>query len=391
MIAGPAGVHICNECVRLCRNIIQDDPSGSSAASSTLEGMRPSAIKEYLDDHIIGQDRAKTSLAVAVYNHFKRIRDGAATHDGDVELAKGNIIMIGPTGSGKTLLARTIAKRLGVPFTMADATSLTEAGYVGEDVESIVKNLWLQANRDPELAGKGIVCIDEVDKISRGGSSPASVRDVGGEGVQQALLKIVESQKVMLPPDSNRGRPQQDLVTIDTSNILFICCGAFQGLEEIIQRRVSRSRIGFGADFARAKQERSALLRQVRAEDLIQFGLIPEFVGRLPVIVTLDELEDRDLVEILWKPRNSLVRQYRRLFELEGVKLKFHHEAMMAMVAEGIKRGTGARGLRAIMESVMLDVMYDLPSLDGVRECVITEGAVLGKETPLLIRDVPTA
>ena len=389
MIAGPGGVHICNECVRLCRNIISDDAPPAGTERSTLEGMRPSSIRSYLDEHIIGQDRAKTVLSVAMYNHFKRIRDGAASSEQDVELAKGNILMIGPTGSGKTLLARTLAKRLGVPFTMADATSLTEAGYVGEDVESIVKNLWLQANRDPELAGKGVVCIDEVDKISRGGSSPASVRDVGGEGVQQALLKIVESQKVMIPPDPNRGRPQQDLITIDTANVLFICCGAFQGLEEIIRRRVARSRIGFGADFSSARQDRSALLQQVRSEDLIRFGLIPEFVGRLPVIVTLDELDERSLVEILWKPRNSLVRQYRRLFELEGVKLKFHHEAMSAIVAEGIQRGTGARGLRAILESVMLDVMYDLPSLSGVRECVITEESVRGDAKPLLIHDSP--
>ncbi len=389
MIAGPDGVHICDECVRLCRNIIDEEHPNEVEAETTFASMRPAAIKAYLDEHVIGQERAKRALSVAVYNHFKRIRDDA--HDDDIELSKGNILMIGPTGSGKTLLARTLARRLGVPFTMADATSLTEAGYVGEDVESIVKNLWLQANRDPELAGRGIVCIDEVDKISRSGSSPSSVRDVGGEGVQQALLKILESQAVMIPPEGARGRPQQDLVQIDTTNILFVCCGAFQGLDEIVERRVARSRIGFGADFDRVRIDRARLLQQVRAEDLVRFGLIPEFVGRLPVIVTLDELEARDLVEILWKPRNALVRQYKRMFELEGVKLKFHHEAMVAVVTEALARGAGARGLRAILERVMLDIMYDLPSLRGVRECVVTAETIADGTPPLLLHDARPA
>jgi ATP-dependent Clp protease ATP-binding subunit ClpX len=389
LIAGPDGVHICDQCIRLCRSIVTEGRAPDGDEAGSFDRMRPSAIKRYLDEHVIGQDRAKKVLSVAVYSHFKRLRDLDARTD-DVELSKGNILMIGPTGSGKTLLARTLARRLGVPFTMADATSLTEAGYVGEDVESIVKNLWLQAGRDVDLASRGIVCIDEVDKIARSsGTRGSAVRDVGGEGVQQALLKVIESQNVMIPPDGNRGRPQQELVTIDTSNVLFICCGAFSGIEEIVERRVAQPRIGFNAEPVRrgdAAERRRALMKQVRSEDLQKFGLIPEFVGRLPVIVTLDELETDDLVEVLWKPRNALVRQYMRLFELEGVKLRFHHEALLAVVAEARKRGAGARGLRAILESVMLDVMFELPSMDDVRECVITEASVLRHEKPILVR-----
>ena len=386
MIAGPDGVHVCDECVRLCREIIDEDLPRPADTSEPLANMRPPAIRAFLDEHVIGQDRAKLTLSVAVYNHFKRIREDDRDPEDGVELSKGNILMIGPTGSGKTLVARTLARKLGVPFTMADATSLTEAGYVGEDVESIVKNLWLAAGKDPELAGKGIVCIDEVDKISRAGSSPSSVRDVGGEGVQQALLKVIESQRVMIPPEGSRSRPQQEFIQVDTTHVLFVCCGSFEGLADIIERRVSRSSIGFGASFEGVKARRSELLRQVRPEDLTKFGLIPEFVGRLPVIVTLDELEDSELVEILWKPRNALVRQYKRLFELEGVKLKFHHEAMTSVVAEAVKRGSGARGLRAILERVMLDIMYELPSVDDVRECVITEASVSDSAPPILVR-----
>ena len=385
MIAGPDSVHICDECVRLCRNIIDEDAPEPDPGPASLGDMRPAAIKEWLDEHVIGQDRAKRALSVAIYNHYKRIRDTGEVDD-DIELSKGNILMIGPTGSGKTLLARTLARKLGVPFTMADATSLTEAGYVGEDVESIVKNLWLAAGRDAELAARGVVCIDEVDKIARGGGSPSNVRDVGGEGVQQALLKIVENQVVNISPEGNRGRPNQELVPIDTSNILFVCCGAFAGLEEIVERRVSRSRIGFGADFTDVRADRARLLEHVRAEDLVKYGLIPEFVGRLPVMVTLDPLTESDLVEILWKPKNALVRQYRRLFELEGVKLRFHHEAMVAVVERALTRNSGARGLRAILEAVMLDIMFDLPSRRGVKECVITESCVRDGEPPLLTR-----
>ncbi len=386
MIAGPDGVHVCDDCVRLCREIIDEDAPRAGAGTLTFADMRPQAIRAFMDEHVVGQDRAKTVLSVAVYNHFKRIRTDNPVEDDGVELSKGNILMIGGTGTGKTLIARTLAKKLGVPFTISDATSLTEAGYVGEDVESIVKNLWLAAGRDPVLAGKGIVCVDEVDKISRGGGSAASVRDVGGEGVQQALLKVLESQKVQIPPEGSRNRPQQDFIEVDTTNILFVCCGAFQGLTEIVERRLSSSSIGFGSNqAARTKRDRSEILKEVRAEDLTKYGLIPEFVGRLPVIVTLDDLSSSEMVEILWRPKNSLVRQYRRMFELEGVKLKFHHEALVSIVAEAMRRKSGARGLRSILESIMLDVMYELPSLDNIRECVITEECVTERARPLLI------
>ena len=386
MIAGPDRVHICDECVLLCREIVDEGLPRAAEPTESLANMRPPAIRAYLDEHVVGQDRAKLALSVAVYNHFKRIRD-AEEDDDDTELSKGNILMIGPTGSGKTLVAKTLAKKLGVPFTMADATTLTEAGYVGEDVESIVKNLWLASDRDPELAAKGIVCIDEVDKIARAGGAAGGMRDVGGEGVQQALLKVIESQNVMIPPEGSRTRPQQEFIQVDTTNVLFVCCGSFEGIHEIIERRVSRSSIGFGAEVEKIKAKRSELLRQVTPQDLTKFGLIPEFVGRLPVIVTLDELDESQLVEILWKPRNALVRQYVRLFEFEGVKLKFHHEAMTAVVAEAITRGSGARGLRAILEGIMLDIMYEMPSLDDVVECVITEECVLEGAPPILIRE----
>ncbi|MFT4703087.1 MAG: ATP-dependent Clp protease ATP-binding subunit ClpX [Bradymonadia bacterium] len=393
MISGPDGVQVCNECVRLCQEIIEDDRPKEGDTSEELSNMRPPAIRDYLDEHVIGQDRAKKALSVAVYNHFKRIREQEPDPDDDIELSKGNILMIGPTGSGKTLVAKTLAKKLGVPFTMADATSLTEAGYVGEDVESIVKNLWLAADKDVELAGKGIVCVDEVDKIARSGGSGGNMRDVGGEGVQQALLKVIESQVVNIPPEGNRSRPQQEFIQVDTTHVLFICCGSFQGLADIIERRVAKGGIGFGADLQSASTaaSKSELIAQVRPEDLTRFGLIPEFVGRLPVIVTLSELDQDELVEILWKPRNALVRQYQLMFELEGVKLKFHHEAMAEVVAEAIKRGSGARGLRSILESVMLDIMYELPSLDDVVECVITEECVRERTPPLLIRGKKTA
>ncbi len=384
MIAGPAGVHVCNECVGLCREIIDEDLPRPAELTESLANMRPPAIRAYLDEHVIGQDRAKKALSVAVYNHFKRIRDD--DEEDPTELSKGNILMVGPTGSGKTLVARTLARKLGVPFTMADATTLTEAGYVGEDVESVVKNLWLAAGRDAELAGKGIVCIDEVDKIARSGGSASSMRDVGGEGVQQALLKVIESQQVMIPPEGSRTRPQQEFIQVDTTNILFVCCGSFDGLTDIIEQRTAASSIGFGTNFEKKKGRKSELLAQVTPQDLTKFGLIPEFVGRLPVIVTLDELDETELVEILWKPRNALVRQYRRLFEFEGVKLKFHHEAMTAVVAEAILRGSGARGLRAILESVMLDIMYEVPGLDDVTECIITEECVVDKAPPIFVR-----
>ncbi len=386
LTAGVAGAAICDDCIKLCSEILADDPVRDEEPGTTLlNDLRPRAIKSYLDEHAVGQDRAKTVLAVAVYNHFKRLR---AENDGsdEVELTKSNILVIGPTGSGKTLLARSIAKKLGVPFTMADATSLTEAGYVGEDVEGLIKNLWLAANRDPELAAKGVVCIDEVDKIGRSGGAAASTRDVGGEGVQQALLKIIESQKVSIPPDGNRNRPQQELIQIDTKNVLFICCGSFEGLEEIIARRLKKSVIGFGATTSGDLASRNEILRQVRSEDLAAYGLIPEFIGRLPVVVTLDDLDEAALVEILWRPKNALVKQYQRMFELEGVKLRFEDDALAHVVALAVKRKSGARGLRAIMEQVMLDIMFDLPTMEGVTEVVITAACAAGTAPPTLLR-----
>ncbi|RAL20797.1 ATP-dependent Clp protease ATP-binding subunit ClpX [Lujinxingia litoralis] len=398
LIAGPK-VHICDECVSLCREIIEEDRQREPEKQKELKEMRPSQIKTFLDEHIVGQDRAKRALSVAVYNHYKRIRTaeleagGAEPHEEDegVELTKGNILLIGPTGSGKTLMAQSLARKLDVPFTIADATSLTEAGYVGEDVENVVKNLWLAADRDVERASRGIVCIDEIDKISRRGDSPSSTRDVGGEGVQQALLKMVEASKVMITPEGSRNRPQQEFIQVDTGNILFIASGSFQGLTDIIARRIGKSQMGFGADFSKRLESSNDLLRHVRPEDVVKFGMIPEFVGRFPVIVAFDELSEDMLVEILWKPKNSLVKQYQKLFELEKVKLRFNQEAMVAIVREAIKRKTGARGLRAIIEEVMLDIMYELPSLENVRECVITEESVLHREKPMLVYEKQSA
>ncbi len=398
LIAGPK-VHICDECVSLCREIIEEDRQREPERSQGIEEMRPKVIKAFLDEHVVGQERAKRALAVAVYNHYKRIKADEIEDDleekidpeDEVELTKGNILLIGPTGSGKTLMAQTLAKMLDVPFTIADATSLTEAGYVGEDVENVIKSLWLAADRDVERASRGIVCVDEIDKLGRKGDSASSTRDVGGEGVQQALLKMVESSNVMITPEGSRNRPQQEFIQVDTTNILFICCGSFQGLTEIIGRRIGESRMGFGADVTQKTDMSNAILHHVRPSDLNKFGLIPEFVGRFPVIVTFDELSEDMLVDILWQPKNSLVKQYQKLFELEGVKLRLNEEAMRAMVREAIKRKTGARGLRAIIEEVMLDIMYELPSLDNVRECVITEDVVMKKEKPMLVYEKQSA
>lgn len=401
LIAGQDGVAICNGCIALCKGIVEETTI-DEAPQDTLEDMRPSAIRAYLDEHIIGQDHAKVGLSVAVYNHFKRIRDlqeKEDTDDGptpiqsnqdaddadDTELSKGNILMIGPTGTGKTLIARTLAKRLGVPFAIADATTLTEAGYVGEDVESIIKTLWIAAGKDAELASRGIICVDEIDKIARSGSSNTSVRDVGGEGVQQALLKIIEGQTVSFQPDGGRGRSQSDAIEIDTTQILFVCCGAFEGLEDIIQQRLSQTPIGFGADLQRNDVQRNELLRKVRAQDLVQFGLIPEFVGRVPVFVTLNELTRENLLDILLKPKNALLKQYQRLLELQDVRLEFEDAALEAIVDRAIERSSGARGLRAIVEEVMLEIMYTLPSMDTVDTCIITEACVTDGAAPTLL------
>ena len=387
LIAGPQ-VHICDECVTLCNEIIAEDFQREEQKKLVARNMKPKTVKEFLDDHIIGQSLAKKALSVAVYNHYKRIDDES---DDGIELQKGNILLLGPTGVGKTLMAQTLAKLLDVPFTMADATSMTEAGYVGEDVENIIKNLWIAAGKDVNKASRGIVCVDEIDKIARQGNSPSMTRDVGGEGVQQALLKMIESEKVMIPPEGNRNRPQQEFIQVDTTNVLFICCGSFSGLEKLVQQRTGKTSIGFGADFSQKKQHLNELLRQVEPEDLIKFGLIPEFVGRVPIIVPFDELEKEDLLKILWKPKNSLIKQYKTLIGLGNVKLSFSDSAMEAVVNTAIERKSGARGLRTIMEESMLEIMYELPSMTNVPECVITEDVVLNGSKPLLLRNKKSA
>ena len=395
LIAG-LKVHICDECVGLCNEILAEDVGPEPEPEVVAADLRPVAIKEFLDQHVVGQEFGKKLLAVAVYNHYKRIQAGEdelielpelEDDDDDVELTKGNVLMVGPTGSGKTYMAQCLAKLLDVPFTIVDATCLTEAGYVGEDVENIIKNLWIQAGKDTEKAGRGIVCIDEIDKISRKGDVGSYNRDVGGEGVQQALLKMVESELVMIPPEGNRNRPQQEFVQVDTTNILFISCGAFEGLAEVVERRVGQSQLGFGADVTqKGKDDRLGdTLRLVRSEDLVSFGMIPEFVGRFPVCVPFDPLDEDALTEILWRPKNSLIKQYQKLFELERVKLRFTDEALRAIAVEAMRRKSGARGLRAILEDIMLDIMYDLPALKNIREYVINEEVVTKREKPLLV------